>query len=159
MEGPFDKIDGVVSTTSGYTAGHTSNPNYQQVVRGNTGHTEAVQIVYDPNKVTFEKLLDVYWVNIDPLVKNRQFCDRGPQYRAGVFYHDDQQKDLALASRKAVQERFNEPVVTEITRFDKFYRAEEYHQDYYLKNPIRYKYYRLRCGRDDRLEQLWGKQS
>ena len=156
MEPPFDKLDGVISTTSGYTGGHVENPTYKQVTSGRTGHTEAVQVVYDPSKITYQKLLEVFWINIDPLVKDRQFCDGGTQYRSGIFYHDAEQKDLATASGKAIQALFDEPVVTEITEFSKFYPAEDYHQDYYMKNPIRYKYYRWGCGRDQRLEELWG---
>ena len=156
LEGPFDELDGVISTTSGYTGGHVDNPTYKQVSAGRTGHTEAVQIVYDPNKVTYQQLLEIYWVNIDPLTENAQFCDRGSQYRSGIFYHDAEQKKLATASSKAIQSMFDKPVVTEITEFSKFYPAEDYHQDYYLKNPLRYKYYRWGCGRDQRLEELWG---
>lgn len=156
MEPPFDKLEGVISTTSGYTGGHADNPTYKQVTSGRTGHTEAVQVVYDPNKITYQQLLEVFWVNIDPLVKDRQFCDGGTQYRSGIFYHDAEQKKLATASGKAIQAMFDKPVVTEITEFSKFYPAEEYHQDYYMKNPIRYKYYRWGCGRDQRLEELWG---
>ncbi len=157
VEADFDKIAGVLSTTSGYTGGTTANPSYEQVVRGNTGHTEAVEIVYDPAKVTYEKLLDVFWRNHDPLVKHRQFCDRGEQYRPGVFYHDDKQRELAEVSKTKAQARLTQPIQTEITKAGAFYKAEDYHQDYYLKNPTRYQFYRYNCGRDARLEQLWGK--
>lgn len=157
VESDFDKVPGVISTTSGYTGGKTTNPTYQQVSAGSTGHTEAVQIVYDPAKVSFEKLLDVFWRNHDPLTKDRQFCDRGLQYRAGIFYHDDAQKQAAEASKKKSAAQLKAPIQTEITPASKFYAAEEYHQDYYKKNPIRYNYYRTSCGRDRRLEQLWGK--
>jgi len=157
VEADFDKVDGVVSTTSGYTGGKVANPTYSQVSAGGTGHTEAVEIVYDPAKVSYEKLLDVFWRNHDPLAKNRQFCDRGEQYRAGIFYRNDEQRRLAEASKQAVQARFAQPVETEITPAGPFYKAEDYHQDYYVKNPIRYKVYRYNCGRDQRLEELWGK--
>jgi peptide-methionine (S)-S-oxide reductase len=157
VEADFDKVDGIVSTTSGYTGGRVANPTYQQVSAGGTGHTEAVEIVYDPAKVSYEKLLDVFWRNHDPLAKNAQFCDHGEQYRAGIFYRDDEQRRLADASKQNVQARFKQPVQTEITAAGPFYKAEDYHQDFYLKNPIRYKLYRYNCGRDQRLEQLWGK--
>lgn len=157
VEADFDKVAGVLSTTSGYIGGSTVNPSYEQVVRGNTGHTEAVEIVYDPAKVTFEKLLDVFWRNHDPLVKHRQFCDRGEQYRPGIFYHDEMQRALAEASKAKAQARFPQPIQTEITKAGTFYKAEDYHQDYYKKNEARYNFYRWNCGRDRRLEQLWGK--
>ncbi len=158
MEGPFDVLDGVVSTTSGYIGGTKKDPTYQEVSSGSTGHTEAVQIVYDPAKVTYEKLLDVFWHNIDPTVKNRQFCDSGSQYRSGIFYLDDAQKKSADASKAALDKSkpFKEAIVTEITFATKFYAAEDYHQDYYLKNPVRYRFYRQGCGRDARLKELWG---
>src|SRR5712692_4782503 len=157
VEADFDKVAGVISTTSGYTGGRTANPSYEEVSRGGTGHAEAVEIVYDPAKLSYEKLLDVLWHNIDPLAKNRQFCDHGDQYRTAVFYHDDKQRSLAQASKAAVQARFKRPIETEIAPAGPFYKAEEYHQDYYVKNPIRYKFYRFNCGRDARLEELWGK--
>ena len=159
MEPPFDKLPGVVSTTSGYIGGRTKNPTYQQVSAGTTGHTEAVQIVYDPAKVSYQKLLEVFWRNIDPTTPNAHFCDHGSQYRSGIFYLDEEQNRLATASRQALERSkpFREPVVTEITAATMFYVAEDYHQDYYKKNPLRYKFYRANCGRDSRLEQLWGK--
>jgi len=159
MEGPFDKLEGVISTTSGYTGGHTEKPTYKQTSTGKTGHTEAVQIVYDPEQVSYEKLLDVFWHNIDPTTPDQQFCDRGSQYRSEIFYHDDEQKQQAEASKTALNKNkpFNEPVVTQVSKASIFYAAEDYHQDYYKKNPIRYRYYRHGCGRDKRLEQLWGK--
>jgi len=159
MEGPFDKLEGVISTTSGYTGGHTKNPTYKQTSTGRTGHTEAVQIVYDPEHISYEKLLDVFWHNIDPTTPDQQFCDRGSQYRSEIFYHDDEQKQLAETSKAALNKNkpFSEPVVTQVTKASTFYAAEDYHQDYYKKNPIRYRYYRHGCGRDKRLEQLWGK--
>src|SRR5262245_3057250 len=157
VEADFDKVPGVISTTSGYTGGHTANPSYEEVGRGGSGHAEAVEIVYDPAKVTYQKLLDVFWHNIDPLVKDRQFCDRGDQYRTAIFYHGDAQKRAAEASKTAVQARFKQPIETQIVAAGPFTKAEDYHQDYYLKNPVRYKFYRFNCGRDARLEELWGK--
>lgn len=158
MEGPFDKLNGVISSTSGYIGGSKKDPTYQEVSAGWTGHTEAVEIVYDPAKVTYEKLLDVFWHNIDPVAKDAQFCDRGSQYRSGIFYIDDAQKAAAEASRASVDKTraFKGTIVTEITAATTFYPAEDYHQDYYVKNPIRYNYYRTGCGRDARLKQLWG---
>lgn len=157
MEGPFDKLEGVVSTTSGYTGGQTENPTYKQVSAGGTGHTEAVQVLYDESKVPFEKLLEVFWVNHDPTDANGQFCDKGDQYRPGIFYHNEEQRKQAETSKKQIEQAktFEQPVVTEITAAGTFYPAEEYHQDYYLKNPFRYKFYRYGCGRDSRLQQLW----
>jgi peptide-methionine (S)-S-oxide reductase len=156
MEPPYDKLDGVISTISGYAGGKTKNPTYDEVSRGTTGHTEVVQVTYDPKKITYEKLLDVFWRNVDPLTPNRQFCDVGSQYRTAIFYHDETQKRLAEESKKALGKRFKEPIVTEIVAYTEFYPAEDYHQDYYIKNPLRYKYYRYNCGRDQRLEALWG---
>lgn len=155
-EADFDKVDGVVSTTSGYIGGHTENPTYKEVSGGGTGHTEAVEIRYDPDKVSYQELLDVFWVNHDPTTDDRQFCDKGRQYRPGIFYHDAEQKRLAEASKRQVDNEQPFPVVTEITEATTFYAAEDYHQDYYRKNPIRYKFYRFSCGRDARLEELWG---
>jgi peptide-methionine (S)-S-oxide reductase len=156
MEPPYDKLDGVSSTISGYAGGTKKNPTYEEVTTGTTGHTEVVQVTYDPKKITYEKLLEVFWRNIDPLTSNRQFCDVGSQYRAAIFYHDENQKRLAEASKKALSKRFKEPIVTEIVAYTEFFPAEDYHQDYYVKNPLRYKYYRYNCGRDQRLEALWG---
>ena len=156
MEPPYDKLEGVYSTTSGYTGGHKENPTYEEVSAGGTGHAEAIELLYDPEKISYEKLLEVFWVNIDPTVKDRQFCDPGNQYRTAIFYHNEEQKALAEASKKPVVEKFG-TVYTEIVPATTFYPAEEYHQDYYKKNPARYKYYRTGCGRDKRLEQLWGK--
>ncbi|HEV8582971.1 MAG TPA: peptide-methionine (S)-S-oxide reductase MsrA [Thermoanaerobaculia bacterium] len=157
MEHPFDQLPGVISVTSGYTGGHKKNPSYEEVSSGGTGHAESVDVVYDPSKIAYEKLLDVYWHNIDPLAKDRQFCDVGTQYRSAIFYHDETQKRLAEASKAEVQKRFKQPIATEIVQASPFYPAEEYHQDYYKKNPIRYNFYRTGCGRDRRLEELWGK--
>jgi peptide-methionine (S)-S-oxide reductase len=157
MEPPFDKLDGVISTTSGYTGGQKPNPTYQEVSAGTTGHTEAVEVVYDPRKVTYARLLEVFWRNIDPTTPDRQFCDVGSQYRAAIFYHDEAQRRLAEQSKQAVAQRLRRSVVTEVLRVAPFYVAEDYHQDYYKKNPIRYRFYRTGCGRDQRLEQIWGK--
>jgi peptide-methionine (S)-S-oxide reductase len=156
-EADFDKVEGVVSTTSGFIGGLAVDPTYQQVVTGRTGHTEAVEIVYDPAVVSYERLLDVFWRNHDPLAKDRQFCDRGNQYRPGIFYHTGEQRTLAEETKKKHQARFKQPIQTEITAASTFYKAEEYHQDYYKKNPVRYQFYRFNCGRDARLEELWGK--
>ena len=156
-EADFDKVKGVISTTSGYIGGMAVNPTYEQVVTGRTGHTEAVEVVYDPKVVSYERLLDVFWKNHDPLVKDRQFCDRGNQYRPGIFYHNEEQRSLAEATKKTHQARFKQPIQTEITAATTFYKAEDYHQDYHTKNPVRYKFYRFNCGRDARLEELWGK--
>jgi len=158
VEADFDKVAGVLSTTSGYIGGTVKNPTYQQVSGGGTGHAEAVKIVYDPAKVTYAKLLDVYWHNVDPLVKDRQFCDAGDQYRTAIFYLDDEQKKLAEDTKKQVEAKFSpRKVYTEVVKAGAFYDAEDYHQDYYKKNEARYKFYRWNCGRDQRLEQLWGK--
>jgi len=158
-EADFDKLPGVISTTSGYIGGAIINPTYKQVSSGKTGHIEAVQVRYDPAKTNFAKLLAAYWPTIDPLTPNRQFCDRGLQYRSAIFYHDSDQKKKAEASKAvlAASGRFSQPIVTEIWPATEFYPAEEYHQDYYIKNPIRYAFYRSGCGRDGRLEEVWGK--
>lgn len=157
VESDFDKVPGVISTTSGYTGGTTVNPTYEEVGSGRTGHAESVEIVYDPAKVTYEQLLDVFWHDIDPLVKDRQFCDVGNEYRTAIFVHDEEQRRLAEESKKRVEAQLKARVYTEIVAAGPFYRAEEYHQDYYMKNPVRYKFYRWNCGRDQRLEQIWGK--
>jgi peptide-methionine (S)-S-oxide reductase len=158
MEPPYDAIDGVVSTTSGYIGGHVDNPSYEMVSSGGTGHTEAMQVVYDPAKVSYQQLLDVFWINIDPTDANGQFCDRGSQYRSGIFYHDEEQRKLAEASKIKLETsgRLAKPVVTEITEAPTFYAAEEYHQDYYQRHAFRYKLYRRGCGRDRVLQKLWG---
>jgi peptide-methionine (S)-S-oxide reductase len=158
MEGPFDRIPGVDATISGYTGGRTANPTYEQVSSGSTGHAESVSVVYDPRKVSYETLLDVFWHNIDPTVKDRQFCDSGTQYRSAIFYRDEAQRKAAEASRDALAKSkpFREPIVTEIAMAGPFTPAEDYHQDYYVKNPVRYNLYRTGCGRDARLKQLWG---
>jgi peptide-methionine (S)-S-oxide reductase len=158
VEADFDKVPGVLSTISGYIGGKTKDPDYKAVSAGGTGHTEAVQIVYDPSKVMYRQLVDYFWKTIDPTVRDRQFCDAGSMYRTGVFTHNDDQHKDAQASRDAVSlaKPFKDPIVTEITRASDFYVAEDYHQDYYKKNPVRYSYYRNGCGRDERLKQLWG---
>lgn len=156
-ESDFDKVEGVISTTSGYIGGHKKNPTYHEVSAGGTGHAEAVKVEYDPKIVSYEKLLDVFFVNHDPTTNTRQFCDTGNQYRPGIFYYTEEQKKLAEKKKKEVEESVSFPVVTEITKAEEFYPAEDYHQDYYMKNPLRYKYYRYACGRDARLEELWGK--
>jgi peptide-methionine (S)-S-oxide reductase len=159
MEPPYDKLPGVISTISGYMGGKTKNPTYEQVTTGTTGHAEVVQVEYDPTKVSYEKLLDVFWHNVDPTQRDGQFCDHGSQYRTGIFYHTEEQKRLAEASKAALQKNkpFKGEIVTEIAAAPQFYRAEEYHQDFYKKNPTRYKIYRTGCGRDARLQALWGK--
>ena len=157
-EADFDKVAGVISTMSGYIGGRTPKPTYQQVSAGGTGHAEAVEIVYDPKQVSFEQLLDVYWKSIDPLAKDRQFCDSGDQYRTAIFFHSDEQRRLAEASKKKIEARFPGRVIfTQIAAAGAFTKAEDYHQDFHLKNPTKYKFYRWNCGRDQRLEQLWGK--
>jgi len=158
MEPPFEKLPGVLSVTSGYSGGSEKNPKYEEVSAGRTGHAESVQILYDPRTITYERLLDVYWHNIDPTSPGGQFCDRGSQYRSAVYYHDAEQRRLAVASRNRIMRsgRLKRPIVTEIVPFREFFRAEEYHQDYYKKNPTHYQTYRLGCGRDRRLRELWG---
>ena len=159
MEPPYDKLSGVAATISGYMGGRKLNPTYEEVSSGATGHAEVVQVVYDPRKVSYEKLLEVFWVNVDPTVKDRQFCDSGSQYRTAIFYHDDAQRKAAEASKAALEKSkpFKEPIVTPIEMAGVFYPAEDYHQDYYKKNPVRYQFYVSGCGRYARLDQLWGK--
>jgi len=156
MEPPFEKLAGVVSVTSGYIGGQKPNPTYEEVSAGATGHAEAVEIVYDPKKVSYAQLLDVFWHNVDPLTADAQFCDHGRQYRTAIFTHDEEQRRLAEESKKQVEARFPKPVVTEIGAASRFYPAEEYHQDFYKRNPLRYYSYRAGCGRDRRLKELWG---
>jgi len=158
MEPPYDNTPGVTATISGYTGGRTVNPSYQDVSSGTTGHAEAVEVIYDPKVVSYEKLLDVYWHNIDPTVKDRQFCDSGTQYRTAIFYTDEAQRKAAEASKAQVEKTkpFKGPILTAIEMAGAFYPAEEYHQDYYKKNPVRYQFYRSGCGRDARLKELWG---
>jgi methionine-S-sulfoxide reductase len=156
MQPPFDNLDGVVSTKVGYTGGSKENPTYEEVCSGTTGHAEAVQVVYDSSKVTYEQLLDVFWRNVDPTTVNRQFADRGTQYRTAIFYHTEEQKRLAEESKKGLDTsgRYDRPIVTEIVRAGKFYEAELYHQKYYLKQPAHYKRYRAGSGRQDYLKEL-----
>ena len=158
MEAAFDKLAGVISVTSGYTGGHKKDPTYQEVSAGGTGHAEAIEITYDPTKVSYDKLLEVFWHNIDPITPKAQFCDHGTQYRSAIFYHDATQQQLAEASKQTLEasQRFKAPIVTEITPAAEFYPAEDYHQHYYQKNPIRYKFYHYNCGRAKRLRELWG---
>ena len=156
MEAPFDTLAGVVSSTSGYSGGKAKNPTYDQVSSGVTGHAEAVQILYDPTKITYAQLLEVFWHNVDPLDKGGQFCDRGSQYRSAIFYGTDEERQEAEASKARVEKRLGKPVATEIVAASAFYPAEEYHQDFYRKNPARYNQYRTGCGRDRRLKQIWG---
>ena len=158
-ESDFDKVPGVISTTSGYTGGSVVNPTYQQVSAKTTGHAEAVQIVFDPAKVSYEQLLAKFWTSIDPTTRDRQFCDVGTPYRTVIFAHDATQLEAARKSLADLEKSkpFKAPIVTQIVPASAFYAAEEYHQDYHNKNPVRYKYYRLSCGRDARLQQLWGK--
>ncbi len=158
MEGPFDAVSGVVSTTSGYTGGRVKRPSYEEVSSGTTGHAESVQVVYDPQKVTYAQLLEVFWHNVDPTDAGGQFCDRGNQYRTAIFVRDDEQRRLAEQSKKDLEASgiLKKGIVTEIVPATEFYPAEDYHQDYYKKNPARYRFYRFNCGRDQRLKQLWG---
>jgi peptide-methionine (S)-S-oxide reductase len=158
VEADFDKVDGVLSTTSGYTGGNVANPTYEQVSAKHTGHAEAVEIVFDPKKVSYEKLVEHFWHTIDPTTKDRQFCDAGSPYRTAIFAQDAAQLRIAQASKAALEKSkpFKEPIVTEVVMGGPFYAAEDYHQDYYKKNPVRYNYYRLSCGRDARIKELWG---
>ena len=158
MEPPFEKLDGVISVTVGYTGGHTKNPTYEEVSGGGTGHAESVRIVYDPLKIDYARLLDVFWHNIDPTTPDAEFCDHGHQYRSAIFFHDESQRRLAEESKRRVEAsgRLPGPVVTEVVPATEFYPAEEYHQGYYKKNPVRYHFYRWNCGRDQRLKALWG---
>ncbi len=158
-ESDFDKVPGVVSTTSGYIGGHQQNPTYQQVSAGGSGHAEAVQVVYDPTQVSYAKLLDKFWHSVDPTTPDAQFCDHGSQYRSAIFYLNSEQQQLAEASKVALKKNkpFKQPIVTQIVAASTFYPAEAYHQNYHERNSVRYNYYRWSCGRDQRLEELWGK--
>lgn len=159
MEEAFEQVEGVLWVFSGYMGGNVANPTYEQVSGGRTGHAEAVEVTYDPEKVTYQQLLDAFWGNVDPLTPNAQFCDHGSQYRSAVFYSTDEEKQLAEASKAAIEnaKNFPSPIVTELVPAATFYQAEDYHQDYYKKNPFRYKYYKYNCGRAKRLQALWGK--
>lgn len=156
MEPPYDETEGVLKTTSGYSGGTAENANYKQVSAGTTKHFEVVKIDYDPAKVGYEKLLEIFWRNIDPFDASGQFCDKGDQYLSAIFYADEDEKKLAEASKANLEEKFGKPIATQILPAADFYAAEDYHQDYYKKNPIRYKFYRYGCGRDARLEAVWG---
>lgn len=159
MEEAFEKVEGVLSVTSGYMGGTVANPNYEDVSAGRTGHAESVEVVYDPARVSYQKLLDAFWRNVDPITPNAQFCDHGSQYRSAVFFQTDEEKRVAEATKQAIEQsrRFKEPIVTQIVMASQFYPAEDYHQDFYKKNPVRYKFYKYNCGRAQRLEELWGK--
>ena len=159
MEEVFEKVEGVLSATSGYMGGTVASPSYEEVSAGRTGHAESVEVVYDPAKVSYQKLLDVFWRNVDPITPNAQFCDHGSQYRSAIFFQTDEEKRASDTSKQAIEQsrRFTEPIVTQIVMTSKFYPAEEYHQDFYKKNPVRYKLYKYKCGRAQRLEKLWGK--
>jgi len=159
MEEAFEKVEGVLSATSGYMGGKVANPSYEEVSAGRTGHAESVEVVYDPAKVSYQKLLDAFWRNVDPITPNAQFCDHGSQYRSAIFFQTDEEKRASDTSKQAIEQskRFTEPIVTQIVMASQFYPAEEYHQDFYKKNPVRYKFYKYSCGRAQRLEELWGK--
>ncbi len=161
MEPPYDQLPGVISTISGYTGGTVANPTYNQVSAGGTGHAEAVEVTYDPRRVSYAKLVDVFWHNIDPYAVDRQFCDGGNQYRSAIFVASNEQRRVAESSKAALRSsgKLTRPIATEIVAASTFYPAEDYHQDYYVKNPVRYKFYRFNCGRDKRLEEVWGKQA
>jgi peptide-methionine (S)-S-oxide reductase len=158
MEEAFEKVEGVLSATSGYMGGRVANPSYEEVSAGRTGHAESVEVVYDPSRVSYQKLLEAFWHNVDPLTPNAQFCDHGSQYRSAIFYQTDEEKRTSETSKQTLEQskRFTEPIVTQIVQASQFYPAEEYHQDFYKKNPIRYKFYKYNCGRAQRLETLWG---
>ena len=159
MEEAFEKVDGVLAVVSGYMGGAVANPTYEEVSAGRTGHAESIEVTYDQSKVTYQQLLDAFWRNIDPVTPNAQFCDHGSQYRAAIFYSTDEEKRLSEDSKRAIEQskRFPQPIVTQLVQASTFYPAEDYHQDYYKKNPLRYKYYKYGCGRAQRLEALWGK--
>ena len=158
MEEAFEKVDGVLSATSGYMGGTVANPSYEEVSAGRTGHAESVEVVYDSTKVSYQKLLDAFWHNVDPVTPNAQFCDHGSQYRSAIFFQTEEEKRASDTSKQAIEQskRFKEPIVTQIVMASQFYPAEEYHQDFYKKNPVRYKFYKYNCGRAKRLEALWG---
>ncbi len=159
MEEAFEKVEGVVTVVSGYMGGTVANPTYEEVSDGRTGHAESVEVIYDPTKVTYQKLLDAFWHNVDPLTPNAQFCDHGTQYRSAIFYSSEEEKRLAEESKATIEQakKFPAPIMTQLAPAATFYPAEDYHQDYYKKNPLRYKYYKYGCGRANRLETLWGK--
>lgn len=159
MEPVFDHLPGVVSTIVGYTGGKTEHPTYDEVCDGGTGHTESIEITFDPKKISYRKLLDAFWHNVDPTTRDRQFCDYGRQYRTAIFFHDAEQQREALQSKAEIEETKKLKVVTEIVPAAAFWPAEDYHQKYYVKNPIRYRLYRYNCGRDERLREVWGSES
>ena len=156
VESDFDHVPGVISTTSGYTGGKSANPTYHEVSAGGTGHAESVEVIYDPKKVTYAQLLDYFWRHVDPTMKDQQFCDHGSQYRTAIYVHNAEERKLAEESKKKIEAQLKKPIYTEIADAGKFYPAEEYHQDFYVKNATKYKFYRWNCGRDQRLEQIWG---
>jgi len=159
MEEAFEKVEGVLSASSGYMGGTVANPSYEAVSAGRTGHAESVEVVYDPAKVSYQRLLDAFWHNVDPVTPNAQFCDHGNQYRSAIFFQTDEEKRASDSSKQTIEQskRFKEPIVTQIVMASRFFPAEEYHQDFYKKNPVRYKFYKYNCGRAQRLEELWGK--
>ena len=159
MEEVFENVEGVLSVTSGYIGGTVARPSYEEVSAGRTEHAESVEVVYDPAKVSYQKLLDAFWLNVDPITPNAQFCDHGSQYRSAIFFQTDEEKRMSETSKQAIEQssRFKDQIVTQIVMASQFYPAEEYHQDFYKKNPIRYKFYKYNCGRAQRLETLWGK--
>ena len=159
MEPPFEKLPGVKSVTSGYAGGEKKNPTYEEVSAGVTGHAESVQVLYDPSKISYSKLIEVYWHNVDPYAQNKQFCDSGTQYRTVIFYHDEAQKKIALETKASIEKMGKGEIYTQIVPYKEFYPAEEYHQDYYKKNPMNYNMYRTGCRRDARLQELWGMSS
>ncbi|MCW4149152.1 peptide-methionine (S)-S-oxide reductase MsrA [Halomonas sp. 18H] len=159
VEEAYDKVQGVTATTSGFSGGDVPHPSYEQVVAGGTGHTEVVKVEYNPEVVDYGTLLHVFWRNVDPFAENRQFCDQGASYRSALFPMDAQQRRLAETSREALAQRFDREIATEIHSFEAFYPAAEYHQDYYDKNPLRYRFYKSACGRSDRLEEIWGEEA
>lgn len=159
MEPPYDNQSGVSATISGYIGGELENPTYEDIARGDTGHAEVVKVVYDSEQISYEQLLAIFWRNIDPFAVDRQFCDVGDQYRSAIFYHDEAQRELAEASKVEMEARFDREIATQIVPATTFWPAEEYHQDYYQKNPVRYKFYRYSCGRDARLEEVWGEEA
>ena len=159
MESDFERLNGIEEVVSGYAGGHVENPTYKEVTAGTTGHLEVIKVSYNPKKISYKKLLEVFWVNIDPFDDQGQFCDKGEQYKAAIFYSTEKEKELAIESREKISRKFDQPVVTEILPYSKFYEAEEYHQDYYEKKSWRYSFYRGGCGRDDRLKEVWGKKA
>ncbi|MCC5900896.1 MAG: peptide-methionine (S)-S-oxide reductase MsrA [Halomonas sp.] len=159
MEPPYDRQAGVISTSSGYTGGERENPTYQEIGRGDTGHAQAVEVIFNPEEISYAQLLEIFWYNVDPFAINQQFCDVGTQYRSAIFYHDDEQRELAEATKAEIEQRFDREVATQIVPASEFWEAEEYHQAYYQKNPLRYRFYRHNCGRDNRLEEIWGERA